>query len=142
MSRQDSDLRASVFSIRPQAKSCQYRLKRLLHSPCCRSVRLPSLPYERRTYHKNLWSLIFTVPITSLPHAPPACTEVPGNLTVISEDADVRIGLKDNECGAMGVMSVAGTKGDTIQPPAEMLYAVEPDGDAMMRPSPCAVVTS
>lgn len=61
---------------------------------------------------------------------------------MISEEAEVRIGLNDKECGAMGVMRVAGTSGDTIQPPAEILYAVEPDGDATIRPSPCAVVTS
>ena len=46
------------------------------------------------------------------------------------------MGLKDNECGAMGVMRVAGTKGDTMHPPAEMLYAVDPEGDATMSPSP------
>lgn len=63
-------------------------------------------------------------------------------ITVISEDADVRMGLKESECGAMGVMRVAGTSGDTMQPPAEMLYAVDPEGDATIRPSPCAVVTS
>ncbi len=34
-------------------------------------------------------------------------------LTVISEDADVRMGRKDKECGAIGVMSVAGTSGET-----------------------------
>ena len=34
-------------------------------------------------------------------------------LTVISEDADVRMGRKDRECGAIGVMSVAGTSGET-----------------------------
>lgn len=34
-------------------------------------------------------------------------------ITVISEDADVRMGRKDKECGAIGVMSVAGTSGET-----------------------------
>lgn len=63
-------------------------------------------------------------------------------LTVISEDAEVRMGRNDNECGAIGVMSVAGTSGETMQPPTEMLYAVEPEGDATIRPSPWAVVTS
>lgn len=67
---------------------------------------------------------------------------IPSILTVISEDADVRIGRNDRECGAIGVMRVAGTSGDTMQPPAEMLYAVEPEGDATMSPSPCAVVTN
>lgn len=41
--------------------------------------------------------------------------------TVISEEADVRMGRKDNECGAIGVMRVAGTSGETMQPPAEIL---------------------
>lgn len=61
---------------------------------------------------------------------------------MISEDAEVRIGLKDSECGAIGVMSVAGTSGETMHPPAEMLYAVDPEGDATISPSPWAVVTS
>lgn len=40
------------------------------------------------------------------------CSEAP-RITVISEDADVRMGRKDKECGAIGVMSVAGTSGET-----------------------------
>ena len=34
--------------------------------------------------------------------------------------------------------SLPGTLGATIGPPADMLYAVEPDGVAMIRPSTCA----
>jgi hypothetical protein len=37
--------------------------------------------------------------------------------------------------GAMGVMIVQGTEGAIKLPPADMLYAVEPEGVAMMRPS-------
>jgi hypothetical protein len=57
---------------------------------------------------------------------------------VISEDALVSIGLNDRLCGAIGVISVAGTSGLTIHPPALMLYAVLPLGVATIRP----VVTS
>lgn len=38
-------------------------------------------------------------------------------------------------CGQMGVNKIAGTLGCTMLPPALMLYAVDPVGVAMMRPS-------
>ena len=38
----------------------------------------------------------------------------------------------------MGVMRVPGTLGATIGPPADMLYAVDPDGVATISPSTCA----
>lgn len=44
---------------------------------------------------------------------------------------------KDRLCGAIGVMTRQGTLGATMGPPADMLYAVDPDGVATMRPSPC-----
>lgn len=37
----------------------------------------------------------------------------------------------------MGVSRVEGTLGATIGPPADMLYAVEPEGVAIIRPSAC-----
>lgn len=51
----------------------------------------------------------------------PSARAVSGILTVISEDALVRIGRNDRLCGAIGVISVAGTRGDTMHPPALML---------------------
>ena len=41
--------------------------------------------------------------------------------------------------GAMGVRMVQGTEGAIRLPPADMLYAVEPEGVAMMRPSASTV---
>ena len=38
----------------------------------------------------------------------------------------------------MGVSRVPGTEGATIGPPADMLYAVEPDGVAIIKPSACS----
>jgi hypothetical protein len=49
---------------------------------------------------------------------------------------------KDRLCGAMGVIMMHGTLGATIGPPADMLYAVDPDGVATMSPSPCTALTS
>ena len=48
---------------------------------------------------------------------------------------------KDSECGAMGVRRVQATEGTTIAPPAAVLYAVDPEGVAMISPSACTVVT-
>lgn len=39
----------------------------------------------------------------------------------------------------MGVRRVPGTDGATMGPPADRLYAVEPDGVAMISPSACSV---
>jgi hypothetical protein len=64
----------------------------------------------------------------------PSARAVSGILTVISEEALVSIGLNDRLCGAIGVISVAGTSGLTIQPPALMLYAVLPLGVATIKP--------
>jgi len=36
------------------------------------------------------------------------------------------MGLKESECGQMGVKMKAGTNGCSIEPPALKLYAVEP----------------
>jgi len=41
-------------------------------------------------------------------------------------------GLKDSECGAIGVNRIAGTLLWTIDPPAARLYAVEPVGVEMI----------
>ena len=40
----------------------------------------------------------------------------------------------------MGVIIVHGTEGAIRLPPADMLYAVEPEGVAMMRPSASTVI--
>lgn len=47
-------------------------------------------------------------------------------------------GRKLRECGAIGVNKVQGTLGAAIGPPAAMLYAVLPDGVAIIRPSACS----
>ena len=44
-------------------------------------------------------------------------------------------------CGAMGVMISASMAGCTIGPPADRLYAVDPVGIAMIKPSALTVVT-
>ena len=45
------------------------------------------------------------------------------------------MGRKDKEWGAIGVSMVHGTEGATIGPPADTLYAVEPDGVQTIKPS-------
>ena len=57
------------------------------------------------------------------------------------EVSGMMMGRKDNECGAMGVSRVQFTEGTTIAPPAAVLYAVEPEGVAMINPSACTTVT-
>ena len=61
-----------------------------------------------------------------------------GRWMAISELSGTTSGRKERLCGAMGVMRVPGTLGATMGPPADMLYAVDPDGVAMIRPSTCA----
>lgn len=56
----------------------------------------------------------------------------------MSEDSGTTNGRNDSECGATGVRRAQGTDGATTGPPTERLYAVEPDGVAMMRPSACS----
>ncbi len=46
------------------------------------------------------------------------------------------IGRNESECGQMGVTDRTSRPGEMIGPPAERLYAVEPEGVAMMTPSP------
>ena len=60
-----------------------------------------------------------------------------GRWISISEDSGTTSGRKLSECGAMGVSSVHGTLGAAMGPPAAMLYAVLPDGVAMIKPSAC-----
>ena len=60
-----------------------------------------------------------------------------GRCTAIWEDSGTTRGRKERLCGAMGVMRVPGTEGATMGPPADMLYAVDPEGVAIMRPSAC-----
>lgn len=60
-----------------------------------------------------------------------------GRWISISEDSGMTRGRKEREWGAMGVRRVQGTDGATIGPPADMLYAVEPEGVAIIRPSAC-----
>lgn len=44
-------------------------------------------------------------------------------------------GLKERVCGHIGVSAMHGTVGDMRDPPAEMLYAVEPVGVLKIMPS-------
>ena len=44
------------------------------------------------------------------------------------------MGRKLSECGQTGVMTMAGTLGCTMEPPAAAAYAVLPVGVAMIRP--------
>lgn len=65
-----------------------------------------------------------------------ACDRALGGRWIsISELSGTTRGRKERECGAMGVSRVPGTEGATMGPPADMLYAVEPEGVAMIRPS-------
>ena len=59
----------------------------------------------------------------------------------MSDVSGITRGRKDRDKGATGVMIVQGTEGATIGPPAVMLYAVEPEGVAAIRPSAVTVVT-
>ena len=54
--------------------------------------------------------------------------------TMASES--MMIGRNDRECGQMGVMERTSRPGEIIGPPAERLYAVDPEGVAMITPSP------
>ena len=51
-------------------------------------------------------------------------------------------GLNDNECGAKGVIAMQSVFAYIIDPPAERLYAVEPVGVDIIKPSPTKVVIS
>ena len=46
------------------------------------------------------------------------------------------IGLKESECGQMGVMRIDWTEGCTMDDPAAKAYAVLPVGVEMIKPSP------
>lgn len=50
-------------------------------------------------------------------------------------------GRNEREWGQMGVKRIAGTVGARMDPPADMLYAVDPVGVAMRIPSACTVVS-
>src|SRR4051794_29858411 len=52
------------------------------------------------------------------------------------EALETTTGRNDKECGQIGVTQNASTSGETIGPPAETLYAVEPEGVATIIPSP------
>ena len=64
-----------------------------------------------------------------------------GTWMQMEDDSGMTSGRKDSERGAIGVRTVHGTEGAIIGPPADMLYAVEPEGVAMMMPSASMVVT-
>jgi len=63
-----------------------------------------------------------------------------GFVSLIEQFSGSIKGLKDRECGAIGVKSMAGTLHYTIDPPAAKLYAVDPVGVEIINPSPTAVV--
>ena len=62
------------------------------------------------------------------------------DVTLSSTVAGMMMGRNESECGQIGVISMQGTVGCTIEPPADTEYAVEPVGVAMMSPSPCTQV--
>ena len=88
-----------------------------------------------------------TRPVPSAPPPAPAGTAAISGLAT-SEDGSrpVRFayvlligtttGRNDRECGQIGVIAIVPDPTVTIGPPAAKLYAVEPDGVAMMIPSP------
>ena len=62
------------------------------------------------------------------------------SLTLSSILAGTTIGLKESECGQIGVSTIAGTLGWTIEAPAATAYAVLPVGVETISPSPWTVV--
>ena len=48
--------------------------------------------------------------------------------------------LKESVCGQIGVIKRPGVRGWTIDPPADIEYAVDPVGVAIISPSACTVV--
>src|SRR3989339_1942444 len=63
----------------------------------------------------------------------PSLTFRPSTSTVLS--ALITIGRNDSECGHIGVITKTSIKVESIGPPAERLYAVEPVGVEIIRPS-------
>ncbi len=61
--------------------------------------------------------------------------------TCTSDEAGITTGRFVSVCGAIGVSSIASTAGCTIGPPAARLYAVDPVGLAMIKPSARTRVT-
>lgn len=49
-----------------------------------------------------------------------------GTLALSTEESGNTTGRNDNVCAQMGVMSIAGTDGCTMDPPAASEYAVDP----------------
>ena len=56
------------------------------------------------------------------------------NFIVLSEPITKLLAFK--ECGQIGVIIIDSILGDTIGPPADKEYAVEPVGVAIIKPSP------
>ena len=56
------------------------------------------------------------------------------------DESGTMIGQKESECGHIGVIRVALTAVCTIDPPADILYAVDPVGVAIITPSAYIVV--
>ena len=59
----------------------------------------------------------------------------PTTSTASTESGEVTIGRANNACALIGTMSRACTSGQTIGPPAEKAYAVDPVGVAHTTPS-------
>lgn len=62
------------------------------------------------------------------------------SIILSSTPAGTTMGLKESECGQMGVIMIAGTLGWIIEAPAATAYAVLPVGVDTITPSPCTVV--
>jgi len=60
--------------------------------------------------------------------------------TFNSTPAGTTIGLKERECGQIGVIMIAGTLGCIIEAPAATASAVLPVGVETIKPSPWTVV--
>ena len=65
----------------------------------------------------------------------------PDDAFIVITDDPLRIsGLKESECGAIGVRHIAGSVTSSRDPPAARLYAVDPVGVEIRTPSPTRVV--
>ena len=65
-----------------------------------------------------------------------------GRIIVILAVLGKMIGLKESECGQMGVSATTSEVGWIIEPPHDRLYAVLPVGVEMRTPSPYTMVRS
>lgn len=68
------------------------------------------------------------------------CETSGGTRMAMMDESGMTMGRKERECGQMGVISIAGTEGWTMDPPDEAEKAEEPVAEAMIMPHPCTRV--